>query len=118
MPTERSTRSLSAALFNSEKMIEVVLALNVEAGQATAQQVARRLGVNHDLARKPMLRLVDLGLLTRMPRTGGSRSELFYAVVEGAAWDALVTLCDTLVGGVAPQEPESPSAPQHLPTSA
>jgi hypothetical protein len=91
-------RDVSSALFGNEKMAEVVLALVAQQGHATAQQVATDLSVNHDLARKPMLRLVEAGLLVALPRVGGRRSTQFYEVVPGPEWDALVALCRALHG--------------------
>jgi predicted ArsR family transcriptional regulator len=89
-------RDVSSALFGNEKMAEVVLAMASQRGNATAQRVADDLSVNHDLARKPMLRLVEAGLLMALPKTGGRRSAQFYEVVEGPEWDALLALCQVL----------------------
>jgi len=89
-------RDVSSALFGNEKMVEIVLAMVSERGHATAQKVANDLLVNHDLARKPMLRLVEAGLLRALPKEGGRRSSQYYEVVEGPGWNALVALSQVL----------------------
>lgn len=101
-----TTRDLSSALFGNEKMIEVVLAVAAEHDHATAQQVAKRVGVNHDLARKPLLRLVEGGMLVALPREGGRRSPQYYEAAPGPRWEAMKALCRTLV-----QEPVGAGRP-------
>jgi hypothetical protein len=91
-----TTRDLSSALFGNEKMIAVVLAVAAEHDHATAQQVAKRVGVNHDLARKPLLRLVEGGMLVALPREGGRRSPQYYEAAPGPRWEAMKALCRTL----------------------
>lgn len=89
-------RRLSASVFNNEKFAEVVLALQAEGGQATAQQVAQAVGISHDLAKKVLVRLTDAGLLKALPRVGGCRGILPYEVQSGPEWDALDALCSLL----------------------
>ena len=105
-----TTRDLSSALFGNEKMAELVMAVLAEKSHTTAQQVANRLGINHDLARKPLLRLVDAGVLVALPKEGGRRSTQFYEVVPGARWSALVALCAELTGGPVPEPAGSTEA--------
>ncbi|HVU71442.1 MAG TPA: hypothetical protein VHE83_00620 [Mycobacteriales bacterium] len=100
-PTQRATRDISALVMGNEKLAEVVLALVAENGSATAQQIAVRLTVNHDLARSPLQKLVRAGVLTELPRRGGPRSELFYEVIDSPLWRALVALAVAVQGHAA-----------------
>jgi hypothetical protein len=90
------TRRRSGAVFNNDKFIEVVLAFADQQGTPTTQEVARRVGVNHDLAKKVIVRLEAAGLVKGLPRVGGARGPLPYEVQRGAEWDALVTLARAL----------------------
>lgn len=92
------TRRISAAIFNNDKLIEVVLALDSDGPQATAQQIARRLVINHDLVKKVLVRLEAAGLVKEMPRVGGRRGALPYEVQAGDEWRALLSLCRALQG--------------------
>ena len=92
------TRRLSASLFNNDKFTEVVLAFDREGGTATAQQLARSVGITHDLVKKVLVRLTDAGFVKALPRIGGSRGVLPYEKQAGPEWEALVRLC-ALVGG-------------------
>lgn len=90
------TRRMSAAVFNNGKFVDVVLVLDSEGPHATAQQIARRAGINHDLAKKVLVRLQDAGLVKGLARVGGSRGALPYEVQPGECWQSLVTLCRAL----------------------
>jgi predicted ArsR family transcriptional regulator len=85
-------RRLSALLFNNEKFAEVVGILDRD-GVATAQEVARAIGVTHDLAKIVLVRLGEAGLVKTLPRIGGSRGALPYEIQRGDRWQALAALC-------------------------
>ncbi len=86
-------RRLSSSLFNNDKFAEVVWVLDREE-VATAQQVARTIGVTHDLAKAVLVRLEAAGLVKAQQRIGGTRGPLPYKVQRGAEWRALVALCE------------------------
>lgn len=110
--TRMTTREVSAALFGNEKMAEVVVALAAESGLATAQQVATRLRINHDLARKVLLRLVTAGVVRALPKEGGRRSAQYYEPVQGTAWDALLALATVVNEARVSVADAAPAAPQ------
>jgi hypothetical protein len=90
-------RQLSSALFNNDKMVEVVLELDRWGGvPLTTRELARSLRINDDLVKKVLIRLVLAGLLKELPRIGGPRGPLPYAVQEGHTWSALVKLAASL----------------------
>jgi hypothetical protein len=90
------TRRRSAALFGNEKTVEVVLALDEE-GTATTQMVAATTSIPYSLARDALVRLTAGGAVRQLPRTGGSRSPLYYQPVAGSLWDALTAAARTVV---------------------
>lgn len=91
-----ATRQLSAALFGNAKLAEVALFMGSEAVPATAQMVATGTGFGHGMVRDVLRRLVTAGVIDELPRTGGSRSALFYRVVPGPLWSATVALARQL----------------------
>lgn len=107
MEGARSTRDLSSALFNNDKMVEVVLELNRSSGGPlsgvgspptgiTTREIARALHVPDDLVKRALARLEAAGLLKQLPRVGGRRGPLPYEVLEGRVWRALVELAAAL----------------------
>jgi predicted transcriptional regulator len=95
---ERSdVRAVSSMIFNNDKFIEVVDALAAwDRPAVTAQEVARDLGINHDLVKKVLNRLEAAGLLKRQERIGGRRGVLPFEIQQGPVWDALTRLVRTL----------------------
>ena len=91
------TRQLSAALFGNEKLAEIALYMESEAVPVTAQMIANGTGFSHGLVRDVLRRLVNTGVLAELPRLGGSRSPLFYRIVPGPLWSAVVALTEQLV---------------------
>jgi hypothetical protein len=84
------TRRRSAALFGTEKTVEVVLALHEEA-PATAQMIAVKTGIAHSLVRDALIRLASGEAVRPLPRLGGRRSPQYYEPVEDDLWIALVS---------------------------
>jgi hypothetical protein len=89
-------RRLSAAIFNNDKFVEVVLALDDLGGTPTAQEVARHVGVNHDLAKAVLRRLKTADLVKAGVRSVGTRGPLPYEVQACPEWSSLVHLCRAL----------------------
>ena len=84
------TRRRSAALFNNEKMTEVLLALDAEHGAAHAQEISRRTGISHSLVRDVLVRLVAANVLRPLPKVGGSRGTQYYEPTDSELWRRLV----------------------------
>jgi len=97
-------RHRSSALFGNEKMVEMVLAMDGHL-PTTAQWLATRTGVAHNLCRAVLQRLAAAHVLKPLPRLG-SRSAAFYDVADDdSAWIALVGLCNR-VGRLGDDQPE------------
>jgi len=95
-----ATRTVSATLFNNDKLVEVVLAIARWDGPAfTIQEIATKVAINHDLAKKVVNRLEAVDMLKRQPRLGGRRGALPFEVQGGRAWDALVRLAEAIAAG-------------------
>jgi len=90
MDNRDETRRRSAALFGTEKTVEVVLALHEEA-PATAQMIAVKTGITYSLVRDALLRLAAGGAIRLLPRLGGRRSPQYYEPVDGDLWIALTS---------------------------
>src|SRR5437879_3753827 len=90
------TRDLSAAIFNNDKFVEVVLALDSENVAASCQEIADRVGINHGLARKVLVRLQAAELVKPLPRIGGRRGVVPWEVQRGPEWAVLVAVCHAL----------------------
>lgn len=92
--TAEDARDVASAIFQNQRFAEVVLVLDQEPMPQTAQQIARALGVNHDIAKKVLVRLERARLVKPTDRTtGGSRGALPYQVEPGEEWRDLVQLC-------------------------
>ena len=85
-----ATRRISAAVFGNEKTVEVVLALVAAQGLARATDIVQSTGVAHGMVRPVLKRLLDAGVLSAMPRRGGSRGELYFEVVDEGLWRCMV----------------------------
>jgi hypothetical protein len=94
VPSEHlEARRHSAALFGNEKLIEVVLALeDDDLFPATAQSVAARTGIAHNLAGAVLRKLAAANLLTPLPRTS-SRGPAYFVARDQQVWEQLVRLC-------------------------
>lgn len=91
----QATRSVSSALFDNEKFVEVVLALNAS-GSAHAQALATTLTIPQSLVRAVLQRLQRGGLVEALPRAH-RRAALYYEPTRtGDRWRALVRLCQAL----------------------
>jgi hypothetical protein len=90
MDNRDETRRRSAALFGTEKTVEVVLALHEEA-PATAQIIAVKTGITYSLVRDALLRLAAGKAIRLLPRLGGRRSPQYYQPVDGDLWIALTS---------------------------
>jgi predicted ArsR family transcriptional regulator len=74
-----------------------VAALALESGTATAQQVAKRTGIDHSMVRDVLLRLVDSGVVVALPRATSRAPQYYEAPAGGSAWLALVHLARLLI---------------------
>lgn len=88
----QQARRRSAAVFGNEKLAEVVLFVAAERAPVTAQVVTTGTGVTYSLARDALRRLVSAGVIQELPRLGGTRSPLYYEVVDGRLWGLFVEL--------------------------
>lgn len=95
-----ATRRRSADVFGNDKWIEVVGALNEMSGTPIAQEIARRLGINHDLVMKVLTRLESGQMVKRLPRSGGRRGPVPWEVQPSPIWHAMVDLCRKLAASV------------------
>ncbi len=99
MPADEhaASRDRSAALFGNRFFAEVVAAIDrlsgAEDALVTTRRVAHELVLSDSLVRPVMLRLHAAGLLTDLPREGGSRSTLLYQVRRGPFWAAVLAAC-------------------------
>ena len=87
-------RRLSAALFNNEKLAEVVVALDHggDRASATAQQIADTTGIQYGMVRDVLVRLAKSGLVVTVPKIGGSRGPQYYQPMDSEGWTHLVRL--------------------------
>lgn len=98
-PHVEARRNKSAALFNNRHFAECaqhLLALSQPSSEegevfVTVRQVAAASQLADSLVRPVVLRLVDAGVLERLPRMGGGRSPQYYRVLDAAllTWAAL-----------------------------
>lgn len=92
-----ASRDRSAALFGNRFFADVVTAVGRLSGAedafVTTRRVATETGLSDSLVRPVMLRLRAVGLITDLPREGGSRSTLLYQVRRGPLWMAVLAAC-------------------------
>jgi GTP-sensing pleiotropic transcriptional regulator CodY len=96
MTSAEKTRRRSAALFNNEKMAEVILALDDARGAAHAQEISQKTGITHSLVRDVLVRLLTAGVVAALPRVGGSRGTQYYQPQDEELWRRLVSLASYL----------------------
>jgi ribosomal protein S25 len=96
MTDTSALRSASAAVFGNEKLAEVIHYVADQELPVTAQMVSTGTHVNYSLVRDALRRLVSAGVLTELPRTGGSRSPLYYQIVECELWRLLTAVASEL----------------------
>jgi hypothetical protein len=79
----------------------------------SVRRIARDLGVADSLVRSVVLRLAGLGIIDAVPRTGGSRSEQLYVLIESERTDALVAAARVTALGTPTRRPKpSPAKAQ------
>ena len=98
--SREARQRLSASLFNNCYYADVVLqiaALSLKPDHfVTTRKIAAASGIGDSLVRPVVLRLEAAGMLRRLPRMGGRRSEQHFARSTSAPWDHLVGLCGSL----------------------
>lgn len=93
-------RAKSAALFNNRHFAECaahLLAVSKDgADLITVRQIAAASQLADSLVRPVVLRLVDAGVLEKLPRLGGGRSPQYYRLIDSAllTWVSLTGLVD------------------------
>ena len=97
-------RGRSVALFNNSHFADVVLHVAaITASNAsefvTTRKVASATGLGDSLVRPVVLRLESAGMLNRLPRMGGPRSEQNFTRATSEQWTSLLQLCRALDGG-------------------
>ena len=102
-------RRQSAALFNNEKLVEIVLAVEKAAGVTHAQELSRATSISHSLVRAVLIKLVGAGALIALPKSGGARSTQYYQPIDGELWSALVALAKVIAN-----RPDSDASAQPL----
>lgn len=97
---EEARRRLSSSLFNNTYFADVVLTIADLAAEpdafVTTRRIASACGAGDSVVRTVVVRLESSGLLQRLPRMGGRRSEQNYARSTGGEWNRLVALCRSL----------------------
>lgn len=95
VPAGEARRAKSAALFNNRHFADCAAhLLGVSKSGAefvTVRQIAAASQLADSLVRPVVLRLVDAGVLEKLPRLGGGRSPQYYRVVDAEvlAWASL-----------------------------
>lgn len=97
MVDAHETRRVSAAVFGNEKTVEVILAVQSSGGLARATDIVQTTGIAHGMVRPVLKRLLDAGVLTAMPRRGGSRGELFFEIGNIDLWAAVLATAQQIV---------------------
>lgn len=97
----RAVRRASAKLFGNEKLVEVVLALEMSSRVATAQQLSERTGIAHSMVRDVLVRLLDAEVLIALPRASSRAPQYYEAREESPVWPNLVSLARALTSAVA-----------------
>ena len=102
----RAARRTSAGLFGNEKVAEVVCALHVTRSPVTAQELAVLTRISHSMVRDVLVRLTAVGILTALPKVGGTRSAQYYLPVEEAGWELLSALAEWVLASSGAQRPD------------
>ncbi len=101
-----ASRDRSAAIFGNRFFADVVAAIERLSGPedafVTTRRVATETGLSDSLVRPVILRLRAAGLITDLPREGGSRSTLLYEVQRGPVWTAVLEACIATVDETVP----------------
>jgi hypothetical protein len=101
-----ASRDRSAALFGNRFFADVVVAVERLSGPddalVTTRRVASATALSDSLVRPVMLRLRTAGLITDLPREGGSRSTLHYQVQRGPIWEGVLAACAATIAEPAP----------------
>lgn len=98
-------RAQSIALFNNSYFVDVVLRIaqltERDASEfVTTRKVAAAAGLGDSLVRPVVLRLEAAGVLRRLPRVGGPRSEQNFTRAATERWTRLLLLCRTVDEGL------------------
>ena len=101
-----ASRDRSAAIFGNRFFAEVVVAVDRLSGPddslVTTRRVASVTALSDSLVRPVMLRLRTAGLITDLPREGGSRSTLHYQVQRGPVWAGVRATCIAMIEQTVP----------------
>ncbi len=93
-------RRLSASLFNNSYYADVVLQIGTLSRKpdqfVTTRKIAAASRLGDSLVRPVVIRLEAVGMLRRLPRMGGRRSEQHFARSTSPRWEHLVGLCRSL----------------------
>ena len=102
----------SAALFNNSHFAEVAARVadlsRAHGGMVTTRMVASVSGLADSIVRPVLLRLVDAGVLGKLPRAGSGRSPQFYSV---QALEALVVINRLADGSIPAADQQSNNQP-------
>lgn len=89
-------RELSSAVFNNRYFGDVAAGILEDTRPSTAlvttRQLASATGLADSVVRSVLLRLVDAGVLSKLPRTGSGRSPQYYQVEDRPRLDSIVSL--------------------------
>lgn len=81
---------------NQDRLLVAAAVAEAEAGALYAQNLAAIAGITDARVGPQLVRLEQLGVLVRMPRTGGDR-RVYYERQNDAFWAAITALRDALV---------------------
>lgn len=83
---------------NQDRLLVAAAVADAEPGALYAQNLASMIGIADARIGPQLARFEALGLLVRMPRTGGDR-RVYYERRNDAFWKAVASLRDALVDG-------------------
>jgi len=99
-------RRVSASLFGNEKIAEIILLLEEEAGAVLAADLVRQTGFGHSLVRDVLVRLSRTSAVRALPRMGNPRGPAYYEKNElSSLWPALVALAKAIVDTAGASDP-------------
>lgn len=87
---------MSGKIFGNEKVVEVALALTAESEAATAQQIAKRTGIDHSMVRDVLVRLAEASVVLRLPRASARAPQYYEADPADPVWVAVRQLTRAL----------------------